>query len=136
MAVVLGYYVLVHLPVQSKIQNDLRRDEQAMTEKLEEARLEQEKERQIRWEQLQQQEKEKIDAQRERSAIRLENCLADAEATYAGIWDRECGVRGYNANCRLPDDISLSLNEHFGQLRDECFLRFPQEAPGLEPFNA
>ncbi len=130
MAISLGYYFLVHLPVEARERLRVRQDEAAMQERLEGARLEAEQERQIRWEKSRQQLIERNASERELQAYQLDMCINDSEQTYVLLWDRECAVRGLGQDCRLDDAASETLNTHLKDLKDECFKRYPQLPAG------
>jgi hypothetical protein len=108
------------------------REELRMKERIEEAKLDLEKDRQMRREKLEQDARVKNAEDRKLNQVLLDNCLATAEKNYVIAWDRECHLRGLEADCRLPNSDAEAPNKYFYSLKDECFKRYPQDANSLD----
>ena len=114
-AVSVGYYFFAFIPAQEKAQEAIMREQQALQQRIEQAKLDQEKA--FHDEALKQQGYQRVE---------LESCLQTVENNYQALWDQECADRGLSANCRLPDASANSLNDYYKNERDNCFKRFPQ----------
>ena len=125
-----GYYFAVYLPVAEASRRELIREQAALEERLEHARIDAEKERQLRWEDQQREQFESNRADKMNQGYQLDACLSGAEQDYVMLWDRECFARGLAQDCRLATDVSATLNGHLKDLKEECFRRFPQAPPG------
>ena len=122
-----GYYYLVFLPVQEKHRLELVQADQDMRERIERAKLDQEKALQEQRAQLEERLRQSKNDEKQLDRYLLELCLQNAEKNYVDLWDRECLTRGLTADCRLPTEASAGLEDYFKGIKDECFRRFPQD---------
>ncbi len=88
-------------------------------------------ERQVREDQARERQKQERVRQaeeqlaRQRStAFALNQCLAQADASYHAWWDETCRLNGQPAGCGLPSPNATRLDQSHRADRDECYRRY------------